>query len=85
LLALGTSLGLAPRVIECMCNDEVARERLERDQAHGGHPAGNRTFDLYQSLKAGVVPLTVPRLVLDTGRLTVEQLLEMSLEYLAAG
>jgi len=79
-----TSLGVAPKVIECVCDDEVARERLERELARGEHPAGNRTFALYQSLKAGAVPLTVPRLVLDTGRLTVEQCLEKSREYLAA-
>jgi len=84
-LALASSLGVVPRVIECMCDDEVARERLERDQARGGHPAGNRTFALYQALKAGAMPLTMPRLVLDTGRLTVEQCLEMTLDYLAAG
>jgi len=31
LLAVASSLGVVPRVIECVCDDEVARERLERD------------------------------------------------------
>jgi len=84
-VALASSLGMVPRIIECICDDEVARERLERELARGGHPAGNRTYPLYQSLKAGAVLFTVPRLVLDTGRLTVEQCLEKSREYLAGG
>ena len=47
--------------------------RLEADQARGSHPAGNRTFALYLSLKAAAEPLTLPRLVLDTGRLSPEE------------
>jgi len=76
---------MAPRVIECVCDDEVARERLDRDQVRGGHPAGNRTFALYQSLKAGAVPLTVPRLVLDTGKLALDECGRRCLKYLADG
>jgi predicted kinase len=33
LLALAGSLGKTPRIIECVCSDEVARSRLEHDIA----------------------------------------------------
>src|SRR5262249_28925574 len=65
LLDLAASLGEKPWIIECVCDDEVARERLERDLAQGGHPAGNRTFGLYHSLKAAAEPIPVAHLVLD--------------------
>jgi predicted kinase len=85
LLALASTVGMSPRVIECVCDDEVARERMEQDLVRGEHPAGNRTFALYQSLKAEMVPLTVPGLVLDTGKLSLDECLGRSLDYLEGG
>jgi hypothetical protein len=81
---LAASVGDPPRVLECVCDDAVARRRLEEDLAGGRHPAANRTFALYQSLKAGAEPLALPRLVLDTGALSVGECVRRSLEYLAA-
>jgi adenylylsulfate kinase len=78
LLAMAASLGQQPRVIECVCDDEVARERLERDR---GHPAGNRTFGLYLSLKAAAEPIPVPHLTLDTSRTPPEECVRRCLEY----
>lgn len=77
------SLGEAPRFIECVCDAAVARERLERDLARGGHPAGNRTFALHQALKAAAEPLAFPHLVLDTGRLSVEECVRKCIDYCA--
>jgi adenylylsulfate kinase len=85
LLALGSALGTPPRVIECVCDDEAARRRLEADQARGAHPAGNRTYALYLSLKAAAEPLSMPRLVLDTGRLSPDECLRRCREYLRGG
>jgi predicted kinase len=82
LLALGASLGEVPRILECVCADEIARARLERDQARGAHPAGNRTYALYLSLKAAAGPIPVPHLTLDTGRLPLEECVRHCLEYL---
>src|SRR5437764_7699619 len=48
LLALGESLGEAPRVIECVCADDVVKKRLERDLAEGVHPDRNRTVEVYR-------------------------------------
>jgi adenylylsulfate kinase len=56
------------RTIECTCSEETARQRLDRDQAAGYHPAANRTFDLYQRLKATFEPIPEPKLIVDTDR-----------------
>ena len=84
ILDLAASLGKAPRVIECVCDDAVAKERLERDRIQGDHPAANRTFALHQELKAAAVPITVSRLVLDTGRLSLDECVRRCLDYLGA-
>ena len=64
LLDWAATIGEVPAWVECVCPDDVARERLERGA--GSHPAGNRTFALYLRMKAAADPLAVPRLVLDT-------------------
>ena len=81
-LALASELHIPLRVIECVCSDEVARARLEVDHRAGTHLAGNRTSELYARVKAVAVPLTVPRLILDTGALTLEECVARSLAYL---
>ena len=85
LLALAASVGEAPRIIECVCADEVARVRLEDDQARGSHPAGNRTFALYMALKAAAEPIAVPRLVLDTGATGLEECVRRCVAWLRPG
>lgn len=81
LLALSESVGQPVRLVECVCADDVARDRLERDAAAGTHPAGNRTFDLYLAVKARAEPLTVPRLVLDTGATPFEECVRRVVEW----
>jgi predicted kinase len=83
LLDLAACLGEPVRLIECVCDDVVAQRRLEAGRA--GHPAGNRTFDLYRALREGADPITVPRLVLDTGRLTPDECVRRCLAYLRGG
>ena len=82
LLALAAAVGQPARVIECVCDEPTARARLDRDAAAGTHPAGNRTGGLHAAVKATAEPLTVPRLVLDTGRLTPDECLVRALAYL---
>ncbi len=81
-LALAASLGAQPRVIECVCSDEVARKRIAADHAVGTHLAGNRTPGMYDRVKAAAVPLTVPRLTLDTGALALDDCVTQVREYL---
>ncbi|MBX9582466.1 MAG: ATP-binding protein [Gemmataceae bacterium] len=73
LLRFAQSVQRELKVIECVCADEVVRERLERDAAAGSHPAGNRRFELYLGVKARAEPLTVARLVLDTGTIEPDE------------
>jgi adenylylsulfate kinase len=54
------------RIIECVCSDETAERRLEHATAHGTHPAKNRSYELYLSIKARWEPIQEPKLVLDT-------------------
>lgn len=68
-------------IIECICSDEIARARLEADQNAGIHPAANRSFSLYQQVKAQFEPISDPKLTLDTTA-DREQLLARCLDYL---
>ena len=82
LLELAASRGERPRIIHCRCDDEVARQRLDSDLVKGGHPARNRTFALYCSLKASAEPIPVPHLLLDTGKLSMNECVRRCLDYL---
>jgi predicted kinase len=82
LLALAESVQEVPSVIECVCSDEVARKRLEEDRAGSRHPAGNRTFALYEALKANGEPIPLPRLVIETDRLPLEECVHRCMGYL---
>jgi predicted kinase len=51
------------RIIECVCSEETARERLINDQ---GHVAANRDFNLYREVKARFEEITLSKIVIDT-------------------
>jgi predicted kinase len=55
-------------IIECVCGEELARQRLEDDSALGLHPAGNRNFHLYLDVKSRFEAITLPKTVIDTGQ-----------------
>lgn len=80
--ALAESIGEKPRVIECVCAEDVARKRLGQDLASGTHPAKNRTFALYLVVKEKAEPIQVPHLVLDTGVLSLDECVQRCLRYL---
>lgn len=54
------------RILECICADEIARQRLEQHAAGGEHPAGNRSYELYLEVKARFEAITAPKTVIDT-------------------
>jgi predicted kinase len=64
-LKLATELNQPWTIIQCVCSDESARRRLdkERDPAH---PAGNRSFALYLEVKARFEPITQSKTTIDT-------------------
>lgn len=56
------------RIVECVCPEEMARHRLQKDASAGDHPAGNRNFGLYLDVKASYETITFPKLVVDTSQ-----------------
>lgn len=82
LRALGESLGEPIRIIECVCTDAVARQRLERDLSEGRHPAVNRTYDLYRAVRERADPILLPHLVIDTTTRTLDECVQECLGYL---
>ena len=83
LLDLAAGLNTPLHIIECVCDDAIVQQRLERDQVLARHPARNRTYALYQELKAHAEPITVPHLLLDTCRLPLEDCVARILAFLA--
>ena len=54
------------RILECVCPEEVARQRLEDHAVAGSHPAGNRNFQLYLEVKSRFEAISLPKTVIDT-------------------
>jgi predicted kinase len=69
------------RIVECVCPDELAFSRLAQNLQTGGHPAGNRTSELYESMKTESEPITTEHLTLKTDQ-GVEALVQICLDYL---
>jgi predicted kinase len=61
------SLHQSWRILECVCGEDVARQRLSEQTASGAHLAGNRDFQLYLEVKAGFEAISLPKTVIDTG------------------
>jgi predicted kinase len=55
-------------ILECVCPEEIARQRLEEQSAAGAHPAGNRDFQLYLEVKDRFEAITLPKTVIDTSK-----------------
>jgi predicted kinase len=56
------------RILECVCSEEVARQRIEQQSTAREHPAANRDFQLYLEVKLRFEAITLPKTVIDTGR-----------------
>ena len=54
------------RILECICPEELARERIEKQSALGAHAAANRDYQLYLKVKARFEAITLPKMVIDT-------------------
>jgi adenylylsulfate kinase len=66
------------RIIECVCPEEVARQRLEEHAAVGAHPAANRNFQLYMEVRSRFEAITLPKTVIDTND-SLETCVELAL------
>jgi predicted kinase len=71
-------LGTPWRIIECVCDEKIAKRRIEHAKKH---PAKNRTVELYLKIRAEFEPIPMPKLVVDTGR-TMEASLGAARKYL---
>jgi adenylylsulfate kinase len=81
-LELAEQLQTPLKIIECVCSDETARRRLEASaKAEGEHPASNRNYELYLSIKARFEPILEPKLVVDTDN-DLTECLKASLSYI---
>jgi adenylylsulfate kinase len=69
------------RILQCVCSDESARQRLEEQAASGEHPARNRNYQLYLEVQARFEEITLPRTTIDTDQ-PFEVCVETALEAL---
>jgi adenylylsulfate kinase len=74
-----TSLHQSWRILECVCSEDDAKQRLEQQAMAGKHPAGNRNFQLYLEVKSRFEAITLPKTVIDTGQ-SLQTCVEQALE-----
>jgi predicted kinase len=74
-LAFARELSQPWVILECMCSDDSARQRIEADASH---PAQNRGFALYLEVRGQFEPIAYAKTVVDTDQ-PVEQSLERAL------
>jgi predicted kinase len=55
-------------ILECVCSEEIAKQRIEEQCASESHPASNRDFQLYLEVKSRFEAITLPKTVIDTGQ-----------------
>lgn len=67
-LTAAASLHQPWRIVECVCSEEIVRQRLAADAKEASHPAGNRDYQLYLEVKARFETITHPKIVVDTGQ-----------------
>lgn len=75
------SIGTPWRMIECVCSEPSARSRLSEDVSTGRHPAQNRNFELYKTVRDSFEPIPAPKLVVDTDQ-PLEDCIGACLEFL---
>jgi adenylylsulfate kinase len=65
-VSVATSLQQTWRIVECVCSEVTAMQRLEQQLHSGLHPAGNRNFQLYLDVKSRFEAIALPKTVIDT-------------------
>lgn len=69
-------------ILECICSEQTALARLEKDEFERAHPAADRTPDLYQSIRKVWEPIDTPKLVIDTDA-SLDSCVERATQYLS--
>ena len=70
-------------VLECVCSEATALERIAEAAAANSHLAANRTPDLYREIRKAWEPIELTKLVIDTDE-NLESCLDQALRYLSA-
>lgn len=81
-LTAAASLNQPWRIVECVCSEDLARERLEQAKTSGEHPAANRNFPLYLAVKARFEAIVLPKVVIDMGQ-DFERCIQLALDHLS--
>ncbi|MGC1373523.1 MAG: AAA family ATPase [Candidatus Sulfotelmatobacter sp.] len=61
-----TALHQSWRIIECVCSQEVAKQRLEKQLAAASHRARNRDFQLYLEVGSRFEAIVPLKIMIDT-------------------
>ena len=67
-MAFAESVHQRWRILECICGEEMIRQRLEQDAVTSPHPAGNRDFRLYLTVKNQFETILFTKAVIDTSQ-----------------
>ncbi len=70
-------------MLECVCAEHTALQRLEEAVAHRSHPAQNRTPELYRQIRQAWEPIDSPKLIVDTDA-SLDSCVERALSYILA-
>src|ERR1039458_5693251 len=62
------SLHQSWRILECVCPEEIARQRIKEQSALGVHPAGNRNYRLYLEVRSRFEAISLPKTMIDTSQ-----------------
>jgi predicted kinase len=62
-LTAAASLRQPWRILECVCSEQTAKQRLSEPNEH---PAGNRDYELYLAVKSRFEAITLQKTVIDT-------------------
>jgi predicted kinase len=54
------------QILECVCSEETARQRLQADVVKGTHSARNRDFKLYETARVGFEAIVDAKTIIDT-------------------
>jgi predicted kinase len=68
------AIGQPWRIIECICSEDSAKNRLSTDASH---LAANRNFSLYLEVKARFEEITLPKTIVNTDRALAECLTQV--------
>jgi predicted kinase len=67
-MTVAASLHQPWRILECVCSDERAKQRIERQDETSEHPAENRNYNMYLEVKSRFEAIILPKMVIDTDR-----------------